>query len=102
MIEVGMNHHLFVELAPPLCDTRQRIDPRAIAEEFLRHDRQHLGGPADAPHMRYRQEGLAHVRHLLVAQLRYVTTRNEDVLHLRPRGHVLEGQTPALDVDTEL
>ena len=102
MIEVGVNHHLFAKPASAVCDARQGVEPRAIAEELLRHNRRHLGGPANAPHVRHGQKGLADIRHLLIAQLRDVPTRDEDVFHFRARSHVLEGQTPALDIDAEL
>jgi hypothetical protein len=82
VVEVRVEHHVLVELPRLLDDARERIRPRVIGEDLLRHDRGTLGCEAHASHVGHREERVADLFDLLRAQLVAVSTRDDDVLEL--------------------
>jgi hypothetical protein len=102
VVEVRVEDDLLVQLAPVLDDARERVRPRLVGEDLLRHDGRALGREAHAPHVLDAEQRLADERDLLGAQLVHVAARDDDVLELGARADVLERLLPAVGVDLEL
>ena len=68
VVEVRVEHHLLVQLAALLDDARQRVGPRVVGEDLLRHDRRTLGREAHAADVRHRQQRVADLGDLLQAR----------------------------------
>ena len=99
---MGVQHDLFVQLAPELDDVGERVEPRRVGEDLLRHHRRPLGGKAHAADVVHLYQGLADLAQLLRAQVVGVAAGDDDVLQLGARGDIGKRPLPALLADVQV